>query len=118
MKKKIFARMPSCLLPLAVFALCAFLCASSCVSPAPAAATVIIRGTVRITGNEPHTMAGISTEDGKSYGVFPAEKETAIRDLQGKIVDFTVIKNDPLAGGKNPFFRDGNVTVVSWKIVN
>lgn len=104
--------------PLAVLLLAVSLSASACVSSSPgqpaAPARTTLRGTVRIVGNEPHTLVGIRAENGKSYAVQPPEKAAAIRALQGKTVDFIVI-HDPSV--KNPFFPDGTVTLLSWKIV-
>ena len=101
--------------PLAVLVLAVALSASACVTPAPGhPARMTIRGTVRIVGNEPHTLAGIRAENGKSYAVLPPEKANAIRALQGENVDFIVV---PETSTKNPFFPDGTVTVLDWKIV-
>jgi hypothetical protein len=77
----------------------------------------IIRGRVRVWGNEPHTYAGIETEDGKQFSVFPAEKEEEIRSLQGNLVEFTVLFAEEPRGAGALFLRDGNVTPLSWRIV-
>jgi hypothetical protein len=77
----------------------------------------IIRGRVRVWGNEPHTYAGIETEDGKQFSVFPAEKEEEIRSLQGNLVEFTVIFSEEPRGAGALFLRDGSVTPLSWRIL-
>jgi hypothetical protein len=59
---------------------------------------------VRVWGNEPHTYAGIETADGKRYAVFPAEKEKEIRDLQGNLIEFTVIFFRNTSGLRLAFF--------------
>jgi hypothetical protein len=75
----------------------------------------IIRGMVRVWGNEPHTYAGIETSDGKHYAVFPDEKEKEIRDLQGNLVEFTVVFSEKPQGYGSLFLRDGSVTPLSWR---
>jgi hypothetical protein len=77
----------------------------------------IIRGRVRVYGNEPHTYAGIETTDGKRYAVFPAEKEKEIRNLQGNLVEFTVVFSEKPQGYGSLFLRDGSVTPLSWRIL-
>lgn len=115
MSTKLFDRWSLLLTPLAVLILAVTLSASACVTPSPDhSARTTIRGTVRIVGNEPHTLVGIRAENGKSYAVLPPEKADAIRALQGKTVDFIVVP-DPSV--KNPLFPDGTVTVLDWKIV-
>ncbi|MDR2194937.1 MAG: hypothetical protein LBP19_10850 [Treponema sp.] len=79
---------------------------------------VRITGRVTIFGNEPHTFAGIVTVDGKRYGVSPAEKETAIRGLQGHVVEFTVQFLETQEGYAALFLKDGAVTPLSWRIVD
>jgi hypothetical protein len=77
----------------------------------------LIRGRVRVWGNEPHTYAGIETTDDKRYAVFPAEKENEIRDLQGNLVEFTVVFSEKPQGYASLFLRDGSVTPLSWRII-
>jgi hypothetical protein len=79
--------------------------------------TRIIRGRVRVYGSEPHTYAGIETDDGKRYAVFPAEKEREILDLQGRLVEFTVVFSEEPQGYGSLFLRDGSVTPLSWRIL-
>jgi hypothetical protein len=77
----------------------------------------IIRGGVHIYGSEPGTYAGIVSEDGRIFAVYPPEKETEIRQLQGYHVEFTVrFLPDPKGYG-SLFLKDGTVTPLSWKIV-
>jgi hypothetical protein len=88
---------------------------AACVTASPGqSARQTVRGTVRIVGNEPHTLVGIRAENGKTYGVLPVEKAAAIRALQGETADFIVIP-DPSV--RNPLFPDGTVKLLSWKIV-
>jgi hypothetical protein len=77
----------------------------------------LIRGRVRVWGSEPHTFAGIETTDDKRYAVFPAEKEKEIRDLQGNLIEFTVIFSEKPQGYGSLFLPDGTVTPLSWRIL-
>ncbi|MDR2371205.1 MAG: hypothetical protein LBD71_06970 [Treponema sp.] len=78
----------------------------------------IIRGGVRIYGSDPGTYAGIASEDGRIFAVYPPEKETEIRQLQGYYVEFTVrFLPDPKGYG-SLFLKDGTVTPLSWKIID
>jgi hypothetical protein len=77
----------------------------------------VIRGAVWIIGNEPHTMVTITSEDGsKSYLVVSQKNEKEIRDLQGRLVDFTVSTIEKPTSPVPPGI-DGAVEVISWKIV-
>ncbi|MDR3302576.1 MAG: hypothetical protein LBT01_08660 [Spirochaetaceae bacterium] len=78
----------------------------------------IIRGMVKIYGNEPHTYAGIETEDGKHYAVYPAEKEQEIWSLQGRKIEWTVLFSEKPEGYGSLFLKDGTVTPLSWRVVN
>ena len=78
---------------------------------------MVFRGTVQIFGNEPHTYAGISTEDGKkTYAVFPASDDQKIRKLQGNKIEFTVILLDQGTGKGSLYLKDGTVEIISLKI--
>jgi hypothetical protein len=77
----------------------------------------VIRGMVKIYGNEPHTYAGIETEDGKHYAVYPIEKEKEIRSLQGSKIEWTVIFSEKPEGYGSLFLKDGSVTPLSWRVV-
>lgn len=79
--------------------------------------TVIIIGMVRIYGSEPHTFAGIESEDGGIYAVYPREKEVEIRSLQGRLIEFTVRFLENPAGEGSLYLRDGTVTPLSWHIL-
>ena len=91
-----------------------FFTAFSC---ATAGSTRTIRGTVQVFGSEPHTYAGLATDDGKIYAVYPAEKDAALRQLQGRHAEFTVrvLKESP--GEGSLYLKDGTVTPLSWKIL-
>lgn len=81
------------------------------------AQNLVIRGAVLIIGNEPHTRVAITSEDGsKSYLVVSPKNEKEIRDLQGRLVDFTVSTIEKPASPVPPGI-DGAVEVISWKIV-
>ena len=76
------------------------------------------RGTVRIFGNEPHTFAGLRTEDGSAtYAVWPPEREAALRRFQGRLLEFTGILLERPAGPGDPYLRDGTVCPLSWKVI-
>jgi hypothetical protein len=77
-----------------------------------------ITGVVKIFGNEPHTFVGIVTADGKQYSVSPAEKEAAVRRLQGHVVEFTVQILEKQEGYAALFLKDGTVAPLSWRIVD
>jgi hypothetical protein len=79
--------------------------------------TQIITGTVHIYGSEPHTYAGIVSDDGKTYAVYPREKEVEIRSLQGRLIEFTVRFLKEPAGEGSLYLRDGTVTPLSWRIL-
>jgi hypothetical protein len=78
---------------------------------------VRITGKVTLFGNEPHTFAVIVTVDGKQYGISPAEKEAAMRHLQGHVVEFTVQFLEKQKEDAIFFLKDGTVTPLSWRIV-
>lgn len=89
------------------------------VAPEKIGDEMTFRGMVKIFGNEPHTYAGIQTEDGvKTYAVFPAESEKLIRKLQGRLVEFTVVLLYKKAGTGSLYLKDGTVQPLSWKIVD
>jgi hypothetical protein len=73
---------------------------------------------VRVYGSEPHTYAGIVSEDDKVYAVYPPEKEAELRKLQGRRLELTVRFLDPPQGYGSVFLKDGTVTPVSWKILD
>ncbi|MDR1420990.1 MAG: hypothetical protein LBI86_11505 [Treponema sp.] len=79
--------------------------------------TEAIQGTVRVYGSEPHTYAGIETEDGRIYAIYPPEKEAELRELQGQVLEFTVRVLPEPKGYGSLFLKDGTVTPVSWKTV-
>jgi len=97
------------------------LSASSCVSGGSSSGkgkTEIIRGRVKIYGNEPHTYAGIELEDkSKIYAVSPKEMDPVIRELQGHLIEFKVIMLVNPQGEASLFLKDGTVKLVSWKII-
>jgi len=100
-----------------------FLSASSCVSgggdaSAGKGTTEIIRGRVKIYGNEPHTYAGIETEDkSKIYAVSPPAIDKVIRELQGHLIEFKVVMLVNPEGEASMFLNDGTVKLVAWKII-
>jgi hypothetical protein len=86
------------------------------VTAANAEVTQTIRGRVVVFGSEPHTFAGIVTEDGKQYNITPPEKEEEIRQFQGYVINFTVIFLDVPAGPPSLALQDGTVKLLSWTI--
>jgi len=77
-----------------------------------------ITGRIQIYGNEPHTFVGIiDRQDGMEYAVYPPSKEEELRGLQGRLIEFTVIKQDKPMGLGGLQLRGGTVTVVEWRIV-
>jgi hypothetical protein len=84
----------------------------------PAEDIVVIIGQVVIYGSEPHTFAGIDSENGKTYAVYPKEKEREMWSLQGRRIEFTVRFLDNPQGEGSLYLRDGTVTPLSWWIIN
>ena len=74
----------------------------------------VIQGTVRIYGSEPHTFVGIAA-DGKAYAVYPPEKEAELRELQGRLMRFTVRFIEPPQTYGSLFLQDGCVEIVSMQ---
>lgn len=119
-----------CLAPPLLLAVTAFSCVSqpeSSPAPSPrpeksvesaAEETIVLRGYVRVFGNEPHTYAGIELEGkSKTYAVYPADAEMKVRALQGHLVEFTAIALDGPKGEGGLYLSDGTVTPLSWKIL-
>ena len=72
-----------------------------------------VQGMVKIYGNEPHTWVGIETiPAGKIYFVSPPEKAVEIRNIQGLLLEFTVIIRDTQMPGVA-----GTATLLSWRII-
>jgi len=69
-----------------------------------------LQGMIAIYGNEPHSWVGIRTQEGKVYAVNPPEKAAELRDMQGRLLEFTVIIQDAVILGV-----DGSATVLSWR---
>lgn len=71
----------------------------------------VLRGMVKIYGNEPHTEVGIETvPGGKVYAVRPPEKAEELRAMQGRLLEFTVtIRATRMPG------LEGTATVLSWR---
>jgi hypothetical protein len=79
--------------------------------------TQTLRGYVHIYGAEPRTYIGI-VSGGKVYAVYPHERETELRILQGREIEFSVCFLDIPQGEGSLFLKDGYVTLLSWKILN
>ena len=76
-----------------------------------------IRGRVEIYGNEPRTFAGIVDENGIEYSVHPRSVENELRQLQGHLIEFTVIVLDEPQGFSSLLLRGGTVTPIKWEII-
>jgi hypothetical protein len=87
-------------------------------SEQPADEAVVVIGQVAIYGSEPHTFAAIVGEDGKTYVVYPKEKEREMWSLQGRRIEFTVRFLDNPQGEGSLYLRDGTVTPLSWRIID
>ena len=79
--------------------------------------SIIIRGSVRIYGNEPFTYIGIIDQNGLGYSVSPQSQVPVLTELQGYLIDFTVVLLDEPQGYGSLFLQGGTVTVLSWKII-
>ena len=119
-----------------IVCMCLFILMASCVSAsgrtesrqadhnppsgdeALAGTPAVIIGRVVIFGNEPHTFAGIVTDDGAEYAVYPPSLETELRSLQGNNIEFNVILLDEPQGYGSLFLKGGTVSPLSWKILD
>jgi len=78
--------------------------------------TIKILGQIEIYGSFPHTFAGIVDENGTAYAIYPPSVENELRDLQGHLIEFTVIFLDKPQGLGGMFLRGGTVTPLGWEI--
>jgi hypothetical protein len=76
-----------------------------------------ITGRVRIFGNEPHTFAGIVDENGTEFAVYPPEQEEKLRNLQGHLIEFTVVFLDEPKGEGALYLKGGTVNPLEWSII-
>jgi len=76
-----------------------------------------ITGRVKIYGNEPHTFAGIVDEKGTEFAVYPPEQEEKLRQLQGYLIEFTVIFLDEPKGEGALYLKGGTVNPLEWSII-
>ena len=79
--------------------------------------TARITGRVQIYGNEPFTFAGIVDENGTEYAVYPPSLEREISQLQGHLIEFTVIILDEPRGEGGMYLKGRTVTPLSWEII-
>ena len=80
--------------------------------------TARITGRVQISGNEPFTFVGIVDENGTEYAVYPPSRETELRQLQGHLIEFTIIILNEPQGEGGMYLKGGTVTPVSWEIIH
>ena len=78
--------------------------------------TVIITGRVVVYGNEPRTYAAIVDTDGVRYAIYPRSRENELRQLQGHLIEFTVIFVDNPSPGNLSLMGEA-VTPISWEII-
>jgi len=80
--------------------------------------TTKITGKVQIYGNEPHTFVGIiDHHDSTEYAVYPPSIEEELRRLQGRLIEFTIVKQDEPMGLGGLQLNGGTVTVIEWRII-
>jgi len=60
---------------------------------------------------------GIADEKGIEYAVYPQEQEEKLRNLQGHLIEFTVILLEKPQGYGSLFLKGGTVTPVNWEII-
>ena len=89
----------------------------SCSSDSPVENTTKITGMVQVYGNEPHTFVGIVDEAGVEYAVYPPSKEAELRELQGHLIEFTVVFLSEPHGEGSLYLRGGTVTPLIWVII-
>jgi len=81
--------------------------------------SVKITGRIQIYGNEPHTFVGIiDHQDGTEYAVFPPSPNEELRGLQGRLIEFTVVKQDGPMGFGALQLKGGSVKVIEWRIIH
>ncbi|MCL2557674.1 MAG: hypothetical protein FWE09_04275 [Treponema sp.] len=78
---------------------------------------VKITGRVQIYGSEPHTFVGIIDENGNEFAIYPESQGEALRELQGHLIEFSVIFINEPRGYGALFLRGGTVTVLEWAII-
>jgi hypothetical protein len=80
---------------------------------------LVIIGTVKIYGNEPHTYALIVAEDGEEYAVAPDDNAAEIKALQGQTLEFTIRRADEPADKSSGgfFMKNGMTRVLSWRVI-
>jgi hypothetical protein len=76
-----------------------------------------ITGRVKIYGSEPHTFVGIVDERGNEFAVYPPEQEEKLRQLQGRLIEFTVIFLDEPKGEGGLYLKGGTQNPVEWSII-
>jgi len=76
-----------------------------------------IIGRVQIYGSEPHTFVGIVDEMGTEFAVYPPEQEEKLRQLQGRLIEFTVIALDEPKGEGGLYLKGGTVNPLEWSII-
>jgi len=81
-------------------------------------AYVKILGMVQVYGNAPRTFVGIVDENGTEYAVYPPALEDKLRDLQGHLIEFTVIFLDTPNAFGSLFLKGGTVEPVKWEIID
>ena len=106
------------------FALCFFLTGISVFSCSSGAQvedtteTTKIIGRVHVFGSVPHTFVGIVNEAGIEYAVYPHSKEGDLVELQGYLIEFSVIfPDEPPQTEASLSLTGGTVTPVSWVII-
>ncbi len=78
----------------------------------------VIRGSVAITGNEPHTrVVMVDASTGETYYVVPEDTMELMRGLQGALADFTVRLLDESAAEGKIDLAKRTVNPLSWKII-
>ena len=79
--------------------------------------TRTIIGRVQVYGNSPFTFVGIEDEEGTEYAVYPKAKETELRELQGYLIEFTVVFHDESKAYGGMYLKGGTVEPVRWEIL-
>lgn len=77
---------------------------------------VKITGRIVIFGDGRNTFAGITDENDVQYAIYPPSVEEELGNLQGHLIEFTVIFVEEQTYG-SLFLRGGTVTPVSWEII-
>lgn len=89
---------------------------SAQLSPDLTGTEITLRGTVFMTGNEPHVYTMFASE-GKNYGIFPQAAVLELADYQGYTIEVSGLLLDTAKAVPGLLPSDGVIAPRQWKIV-